>query len=416
MSSNAVCTIVSANYLSYARTLGQSIKATHPDLNFYVLLVDEPQELEKEVGSLKNEEFEVVPVRDLGLSDFDAIAFKFGVVELNTNVKPSFLKYLFTRGIERLIYLDPDIFVYKPLEGIFDLLRTNSIILTPHVTTPLMDGKAPSEQDFMRVGVFNLGFIAVSKTPEGFSFLDWWENRCLTLGFNEVRTGLFVDQKWADFIPCFYQSVSVLRNPGYNMAYWNLHERTLFRDPSGDWMVNSTHELIFFHFSGIDPEHSAQLSRYQNRFDLIDRPDLKELFAEYRQRILNNGFANTRRVPYAFGAFTNGKKITALARALYAGHQQQFPYSNPFDASGSFYQWAHRHRLISKHDTAQKYNSMNFNRADLKVRSLNRILKIMHGILGTDRYTMLLKYLSYITVLRNQKEIFSSPGVESRKL
>ena len=37
----AVFTIVSKNYLSYARTLMQSLSAAHPEWRQYVLLVDE---------------------------------------------------------------------------------------------------------------------------------------------------------------------------------------------------------------------------------------------------------------------------------------------------------------------------------------------------------------------------------------
>ena len=35
-----ICTIVSANYLPYARVLGASVREHHPDARFVVLLVD----------------------------------------------------------------------------------------------------------------------------------------------------------------------------------------------------------------------------------------------------------------------------------------------------------------------------------------------------------------------------------------
>ncbi len=67
--------------------------------------------------------------RDSGLL---STAFKYDILELNTNVKPSFLRYLLNSGIEELVYLDPDIFVYKELTPIFDALSHSAIVLTPH--------------------------------------------------------------------------------------------------------------------------------------------------------------------------------------------------------------------------------------------------------------------------------------------
>ncbi len=49
-------------------------------------------------------------------------------------------------------------------------------------------------------GVFNLGFIGLSKAAETERFLDWWERRCLNLGYNERWSGLFVDQKWINLV------------------------------------------------------------------------------------------------------------------------------------------------------------------------------------------------------------------------
>src|SRR5208282_3977814 len=91
--------------------------------------------------------------------------------------------------------------------------------------------------------------VAVTNSDEAHKFLSWWEHRCLTLGYVDRQNGLFVDQKWIDFVPCYFNSVLVLKHPGCNMAYWNLHERTL--EKVGEtWIVNNSEPLIFYHFSG----------------------------------------------------------------------------------------------------------------------------------------------------------------------
>ena len=124
----AACTIASYNYLPYARTLCNSFLAIHPDYRFYVLLVDTlPADFDP-----ADDSFDLVLVQDLEIPNFNAVAFKYGILELNTNVKPTFLKNLLDRGIEQLLYFDPDILICSSTAPIYSALDMNSIVLTPH--------------------------------------------------------------------------------------------------------------------------------------------------------------------------------------------------------------------------------------------------------------------------------------------
>src|SRR5580658_1852094 len=124
----AACTIISLNYLPYARVLCASFLRHHPDSAFYVLLVDRiPPGL-----NLTNEAFQLELVEDLAIPDFPSMAFKYDVLELNTNVKPTFLKSLLAKGIDQLVYLDPDICVYQELRSVFGALSESSVVVTPH--------------------------------------------------------------------------------------------------------------------------------------------------------------------------------------------------------------------------------------------------------------------------------------------
>ena len=196
--SNAACTIVSPNYLAYARTVAKSYLDQHPGHRFFVLLVAALTDASPFAG----EPFETVMLDQIGLSDLRGEAMKYDILELNTNVKPTLMLHLMEqRGVDRLVYLDPDIFVYAPLEPVFKALEASDGVLTPHITSPIDDDKLPSEQEMLYNGTFNLGFFAVRKSPEGLRMLRWWERRCLDLGFSEGRTGLFVDQKWMNLLP-----------------------------------------------------------------------------------------------------------------------------------------------------------------------------------------------------------------------
>ena len=35
---------------------------------------------------------------------------------------------------------------------------------------------------------------------------------------------MFTDQRWIDFVPSLFDHF-ILKDPTYNVAYWNLHER-----------------------------------------------------------------------------------------------------------------------------------------------------------------------------------------------
>jgi hypothetical protein len=405
----AACTIISLNYLSYARTLCESFLRFHPDCKFYVLLVDRlPADFER-----LSERFEVITVEELDIADFPSMAFKYDILELNTNVKPTFLKALLARDIDQVVYLDPDILIYRALDSAFDALTEHSIVLSPHVLSPIADD-GQSELILLSCGVFNLGFVGVKKCAETDRFLSWWENRCLNLAFNEQSTGMFVDQKWTNLVPCFFDSVKILKNPGCNMAYWNLHERRLSQD-GGVWVVNQCVPLEFFHFSGISVDDGEQISKFSDHFDLTNRPDLRPLFEDYRAQLINHGFRTSHSGKYGFGFFDNGQYINRLTRSVYAANLEKFPGENPFSNSSRFYQWAKAARLFSARDSANSYTSRSYSKQDSRLRVLHAILRLALRVLGADRYTMLLKYLSYISVLRNQNDVFTSEIASAAK-
>jgi hypothetical protein len=402
----AACTIISPNYLAYARTLSASYLAQHPDHRFFVLLVADLQD----VAPFRIDAFMPVSLYEIGLADVRGEAMKYDILELNTNVKPTFMKYLIKQyGLDALVYLDPDIFCYAPLQPVFDALDAGaSAVLTPHLTTPVFDGRSPSEQDVLYNGTYNLGFIGVSKSEESDRVLTWWEERCLQLGFSEGRTGLFVDQKWMNLAPGMFADVCILRDAGCNMAYWNLHERTLTEAQDGyvvESPVSGRVPLRFYHFSGIVPADPANLSKNTDRFRLTGRPDLERLFAEYKATVLGNKSKELESVPYGFDVLSDGTAVTRLARRLYAAHYEQFAGSgpsDPFRANGAFAQWARKTKLVAGKAAPAKQTWNDFNPRDRRVEAIHTLLRFALRVIGPGKYELLMRYLSHIAVLRNQ--------------
>ena len=247
MTSTCVVTICSLNYLSKALVLCDSYKQYHPDHSFCLVIVDKKTSLPE---SLLDQSMLVIWVEDLGIPNFLHYAFCYDVIELNTNVKPTAMRHLLNL-YDQVIYLDPDIEVFAELSPVFDGLNNSSIILTPHYMEPILDGCKPDDLDLLKFGLFNLGFIGVSRCEESFKFLDWWSARCLEYGFYEIQSGLAVDQKWASLAVSFFPNILVTYDCGLNLAFWNLHERQI-TTKDDELYVNSTHKLRFIHFSSFN--------------------------------------------------------------------------------------------------------------------------------------------------------------------
>ena len=395
----AACTIISPNYIAYARTLAASYLAHHPGHQFFVLVVASLTD----AAPFAAEPFETTLLCDLDIPGLRGIAMKYDILELNTNVKPSFMRHLITRhSLDRLVYLDPDICVYAPLKPVFEALDSFDTVLTPHITAPIDDEKLPSEQEVLYNGTYNLGFIAVRNTPGSDALLAWWERRCLTLGFSEGRTGLFVDQKWMNLAPGLFDRIAILRHPGCNMAYWNLHERTLSGQTVND------EPLCFFHFSGLAASDPNLISRNTNRFTLADRPDLRDLFVAYKAAILANADPAIESLRYGFDTFSDGTAITRLARRIYAANQQHFPEPDPFDSAGPFAAFARNTNLVAGKIAPPKASWQQFSGTDRRVTMVHHLLRVALRVLGPNRYELLMRYLAYISVLRHQS-VFLKP-------
>ncbi|MCG8458085.1 MAG: hypothetical protein MI919_17550, partial [Holophagales bacterium] len=339
----AACTIVSKNYLPFARVLSRSFTEHYPQGRFFLLLVDrndgyfepdeEPFEAIYEAESLPN------------LPDPASFLFKYTILEANTAVKPYFLEHLFdTHGLDKLVYLDPDILITGSLETLSHLLDRHSVVLTPHLTDPIDDGAYPSEQAILQSGTYNLGFVGLRGDATGRHLLSWWQDRLFDRCVVRIADGLFVDQKWMDLAPGLFEDVHVLADPGYNVAYWNLHGRRVVaengadagsgdRGGEGGFTCNGR-PLVFFHFSGITPENLHPVSKHQDRFTLGDIGDAAELYRIYADLVLDAGFRQCRPWPYAYASFTNGVAIPDAARSLYLelDAEARASFGDPFDA------------------------------------------------------------------------------------
>lgn len=232
-------TVCSLCYLPKALVLAGSLYAIE-EKKIIIYIADKKREIPA------YEFCEMRWLEDENIPDFYHLAFIYDVTEFSTCVKP-FLALKLIKEFSKIIYLDPDIYVYSKFDILYSLLNTYPIILTPHYTNPKSNDEDQSDLAMMRFGSFNMGFFAVTNNPEAKEFLEWWSIRCFKLCYFETQFGLSTDQKWVSIAPCFFKNIYIDFNPGMNMAFWNLHERYLAKK-NKCYIVNDNAKLVFFHF------------------------------------------------------------------------------------------------------------------------------------------------------------------------
>jgi len=300
-----VFTIISRNYAAQAACLMESLSQAEPSARRVVVATDGP------IPALAGRA-EVIDAATLD-APFDAMRLYYDALELNTAVKPyAFRRLLAESGVGSVTYLDPDIWVYRPLDVVREALTHADLCLTPHLTRPLSGPGQPDDHTILQSGSYNLGFMAARRHEEVFGLLDWWAEKCRLDCRVDFAGGLFTDQRWMDLAPGFVSRFARLRQSGLNLAYWNLPGRTLTRESSG-WQVDGE-PLDFFHFSGFDPARPHNLSKHQSRIVVAPGSDLAKLLEDYAEALKRNGHAATRAVPYAHDRFESGRAVTGPMR------------------------------------------------------------------------------------------------------
>ena len=132
-----------------------------------------------------------------------------------------------------------------------------------------------------------------------------------------------------------FDDVLVVRDPGYNVASWNLSNRKIEIDAAGNCLVNGK-PLRFFHFTKLGPIGDTMTRIYAR-----DNIEVYELWSWYKREV--DRFAEPA-IPggwWHYGTFDNGVRIPRQTRLLYrdrADLRGAFP--NPFETSGdSYFAW-----------------------------------------------------------------------------
>ncbi len=322
-------TSAAPNYTGKVLALCESLRAHCPEMVIHWLVADLRNDdlLEHLDGNLIDEvifldDFE--NFRDLGW------LFQHDIVELSTAIKPTVARTLLdTTDCEMLIYFDPDQVIFSPLDDLIESLYSASGVLTPHLLKPYEGLKAVTDHELcsLRHGVFNLGFFGVRNCPEGKAFLDWWSQRCLDFCWGDWRSGVFTDQKWINFAPVFFAEMQILRNTRFNVAPWNINQRSLEGTFDEGFLVDGE-PLGFYHFTGLDSGAHQQVVDYY----APGNKAVRSLVQWYKLR--TEALTPRLDLSWRLGKYQNGEPVLAEHRTIYRDHKDlQAAFPDPYRTS-----------------------------------------------------------------------------------
>lgn len=319
-----VVTVCTRDHLHFAKVLAASVRAHHPELPVVVVLTDgrEPED----VGVA---DVVTVPAGDLGVDRLPYLALKYSATDLCCALKPAAVQYAARElGFDRVVYLDADIRLYARMDALLAALDHADVVAVPHTLAPLPNPERlwerPSLGDLAYAGVLNAGLFGMTMAPGSERFLAQWEQLVTREGAFLTSQGGQMEQNAFNWVVAFADRVHILRDPAYDVAYWNLHDRSVRwtgLDGGSGWLVDGR-PLVAFHFSGFSPFDPTTLSRHQNRYSLHYMPSLARLYEEYADALIAAGAAEYTERGYGYDRFPSGIRIDKRMRDLCKEHEE----------------------------------------------------------------------------------------------
>ncbi len=321
-----IFTSCALNYLPKAELLFNSIRQYHPNWVINLALGDKYDNK----NPINNPNIDnILIAENLNIPHFNQFAFRHRLVEFCTAIKPfALIKIFETTNADIVIYFDPDMVLFSECSELIKELDNSNIILTPHLTEPatlqrnIKDGEISS----LKHGAYNLGFIGLKRSNETMKFLKWWAARLEKYCIDDIPNGLFTDQKWVDLAPSFFDGIKILRSPRFNVALWNIDNRTINKT-NNNYLVNGA-PLGFYHFSGFDKNVQHWMF---NKNELPQNNAIVEILQWYSTEMVNRKYLP---IEWGYDKYNNGQKIEQWHRDLYIKHSDlQQAFENPFQSN-----------------------------------------------------------------------------------
>lgn len=345
----AACTILASNYLARALVLHDSLKAQHPEVDFWLLLIDDAPLGPLAQLAVDRRGIHLLRPDEIALPSGEVANFRmaYDLTEVSTAYKPWTMEMVVKRTGLHVFYIDPDIEFFAPMTGLIEAVEAHELVLTPHVLHPMQrEGFQPAESDILGSGIYNLGFLGMNRNAG--RIIAWWQERLMRECYSAPADQRFTDQRWIDFAPGLFDCF-ISKDETCNVAYWNADARPIVLE-GGEYVVRGK-ALTFFHYSGLDERTPHLLTRHHKgrpRVLLSEQPTLEVLAENYIRSV----HAVQEECPdvsqeYPFNVLPGGGGISLDLRRIFlrelmrSEKEKQAPPPSPFGPQGvdPFYAW-----------------------------------------------------------------------------
>jgi hypothetical protein len=295
------CTIITANYLPYARAMVESIQRFgRYEVKVFVADGDPGFPGDPADPSLLYRE----QVCTQGLARTIATRYPdHHSDEFRWSMKPALLEFLLVeQDYDRVCCVDWDLFFYRDPGFLLEQLGNCAVLLSPHYRSSDPEADAWNFELNFRDGVFNGGFVGASKA--GLEAMRWWARACAYRCEVDFEQGLYVDQKYLDLLHSRFEGVEVIRHRGCNVAEWNRVDCDRMRSADGEVLIHNGDPIVFIHFDtltvreilvGRDPLLVDHLREYQEAIKRHD-PGYRDAF-ERKEELLARKWKPPRSTP-----------------------------------------------------------------------------------------------------------------------
>lgn len=266
MENYAVTSIVTTDYIPNALVLSSYLREANPEIQYIALIVAERDDIP---DNLPNSTEWLCWDEIVNKVDRFNLASRYTPFELCCVLRGRLHHYLATqRDYTMWAMLDTDIGIFASLNPLWEHLKGNSILVTPHINNPPpVERSLKLERSALNAGMFNAGVVAMARTRMAATIAEWMIERLERFGHahrQRVALGLpdsydfeFVDQIWLNFVPIYFtEETVILKDPTFNLGHWNLHEGDLSIRNNTPYLTNS--RVVVAHFSGLPRTESLE--------------------------------------------------------------------------------------------------------------------------------------------------------------
>lgn len=233
--------------LPNAMALGTSVLQFHPDSVFYIGWADTVP-LPKLQNGIK-----LISVEDIDVPEWGQMCSNYYDFEIVAAARPWFAKGILKKqkACEKLTFLAPTTLLFSSTQEIGN--ESAELLLTPHITKPLVNSKILDDKRVLNIGMFHSGSWVIKPGEETSKLLDWWSHRTIDRAKFDLCNGMCMDQLWLNYAPVWVKNTVQIQHAGWHYGLHSVLNKNL-KEENGSFFVDDE-KLISVDFAGLGNYH-----------------------------------------------------------------------------------------------------------------------------------------------------------------